>query len=65
MHNSADVRAEIEEITKMVIELYKSPIVTEPITETMIPTDEVPNIWAVLVNEQAKQTKKERKEKRQ
>lgn len=49
----------------MVTELSKRPMVDEPIVETVIPTVEVLNIWAVPVNEQAEQTKEERKEKRQ
>lgn len=47
----ADVKTEILEIKKMVIELFKRPMVGEPIVETVIPTVEVPNILAMPVDE--------------
>lgn len=44
----------------MVTEFSESPIVGEPIVETIIPTVEVPNIWAVMVDNQAEQTDEDR-----
>ncbi|XP_047249994.1 uncharacterized protein LOC124885790 [Capsicum annuum] len=45
--NVADIRYEVMKIKKMVIEIYKRPVVVEPVLETMIHTVHVPNIWAI------------------
>lgn len=61
--NIADIGAEIVEIKKMVIEMYESPMDTQPIVETMISTFEVSNIWAVPTDDRLS-TLRKRKEKR-
>lgn len=64
MPNVADVRFEIAKIKKMVAELYERQVISEPIIDTMIPTVEIPNIWAEPADVQVKKTKEKRKEKK-
>lgn len=62
--NIANVKAEITEIKKMVIEQYERSVVIEPVMETEIPTVEVHNILADSVDAQVKKTREERKRKK-
>lgn len=69
MPNVVDVREEIAEIKKIIIELYKCPIIVEPVVETVIPIVKVLNIWVISVNVQdedidEQKREKERKKKR-
>lgn len=46
----------------MVTELSKRLVIVEPIVETVLPTFEVLNIWAFLVDKQTVKTEVERDE---
>lgn len=45
------IRAEIAAIKGMVVTLSERLVIIEPIIDTMIPTVEILNIWAVLMDE--------------
>lgn len=48
--NIVDIRSEVAEIKKIVVELYEISVVTKPIVEIVISTLYVPNIWVVPVD---------------
>lgn len=56
MPNVVEMRVEIEEIKKMVAELYERSMVVKSVVETVIPIFEVPNIWADLADGQVELT---------
>lgn len=64
MSNVADIRYEVMKIKKMVVEIYKIPVIVEPILETMIHTVHVPNIWAIPLDAPVEETEEQRREKK-
>lgn len=42
------IKTEVAKKKLMLHELYDTPIILEPVPETVVPTIHVPNIWAIL-----------------
>lgn len=43
------VKSKVDEIKKMVVELYDRPIISEPVVAIVVPNVHVDNIWAIQV----------------